>query len=198
MRPRSALEKIKKLLKKPKFTSKEAQAYGVNAATIAYYIRAGEVVRIGRGIYRGAIAPTTEDFRWEDLIEAVQKTKGGVVCLTSALALYNMTEEIPRQFWIAIDHSTRHRASSSTKIIRMRNLDLGKTTLNVGGVSIAIFDRERTIIDSFKYLSKETAIKALKMALTKKGKEKLDFERLSQYSHQLRINIQPYILAVTT
>lgn len=70
--------------------------------------------------------------------------------------------------------------------------------MDVGGVSVTIFDRERTIVDSFKYLSKETAIKALKIALTKKGKEKLDFEKLSQYSHQLRVNIHPYLLAVTT
>lgn len=37
-----------------------------------------------------------------------------------------------------------------------------------------IFGRERTIIDSFRLLSQETAIKALKMALSSKSGVRLD------------------------
>lgn len=198
MRNRVGIQKIAELLKRPSFTSKDAKSLGVSAATLAYYVKAGDLVRIGHGVYRGNKAPVTEEFRWEDLIDAVQRTKGGIICLTSALALYGMTEEIPRQHWIAIDHKTRHRSNSSTKVIRMRNLSLGKTAKNVGGISVAIFDRERTIVDAFKYLSRETAVKALKIAVTKKGAEKLSFEKLNQYAYQLKVDMHPYVVAVTT
>lgn len=30
---------------------------------------------------------------------------------------------------------------------------MGKTKFDLGGISIPIFDRERTIVDSFRYLS---------------------------------------------
>ena len=37
--------------------------------------------------------------------------------------------------------------------------------MNLHGIRIPIYDRERTIIDAFRLLSRETAIKALKFAL---------------------------------
>jgi len=102
----------------------------------------GEIERIGHGAYRGTHAPKIQDFRWADLVEAVRLAKDGVVCLTSALAIYELTEEIPRQHWIAIRHETGHRAEPSTKVVRMRNIELGKTTTKLGNVTIPIFDRE--------------------------------------------------------
>ena len=94
MRSKEALNKIATLLNQPSFTSKEAQGCGVNAATLAHYVKSGELIRIGHGTYRKAAHDVVDDFRWEDLVEAVQKTKG-TVCLISALSLYEMTEEIP-------------------------------------------------------------------------------------------------------
>jgi predicted transcriptional regulator of viral defense system len=68
------------------------------------------------------------------------------------LAVYGLTEEIPRLHWIAVDHSTRHRADSSVKVVRMQNLMLGQTTIELGNVQLPIFDRERTIVDAFRAL----------------------------------------------
>lgn len=197
MRPAKALARLVPLLEVPAFTTKEARKYGVSSASLAHYIKRGDIQRIGHGVYRGAQAPTTDDFRWEDLVEAVQRTRGGVVCLTSALALYELTEEIPRQHWIAIRNETVHRGGPGTKVVRMRNMKLGKTKIGLGGVSIPIFDRERTVVDAFRYLSRETALKALKLALTKPKGEKVDPEKLRRYAKALRVKIEPYILAVT-
>lgn len=103
-----------------------------------------------------------DDFRYEDLVMTLRKIQGGVIRLISALTLYEITEELPRKHWIAIRNSTRHRATPDTRIVRMRNLTLGITEINIGGAQCRIFDRERTIVDSFRYLSIETALKALK------------------------------------
>ena len=143
MKPKNALEKLKPLLRAPSFTSGEARIRGVSSSTLAYYVKQKELTRIGHGIYRGTNAPTPTDFRWEDLIEAMQRVKEGVICLTSALSLYHLTEEMPSQHWIAIRNETIHRALPTTKIVRMRNLMLGKTTIKVGNVTLPIFDRAR-------------------------------------------------------
>lgn len=124
-------------------------ARDVSASTVAYYVAVGDLVRIGRGIYKAKNAPTTSEFQWEDLVE-VQQAQGGVVCLISALALYDLTEEVPRQHWIAVLNETTRRHPGSSKIVRMRNMVLGRTTKKVGGIEIPIFDRERTIVDSFR------------------------------------------------
>ena len=197
MKPKNALDKLKPLLLAPSFKSKEAQVCGVSSSTLAYYVKQNELTRIGHGIYRGANAPMPTDFRWEDLIEAMQRVKEGVICLTSALSLYHLTEEIPSQHWIAIRNETIHRAMPTTKVVRMRNLTLGKTTINIGNVTLPIFDRERTIVDAFRYLGRETALKALKIALTKRGAEKINVEQIRKYAKKLRIKIEPFLIAMT-
>ncbi len=193
------LNVIQNLLKLSSFTAEEAKKMGVSPAHLAYYVKKGEIRRLGRGIYQSTkYIYSDENFRWEDLIEAVNGIPGGVVCLISALALYDITEQITRQYWIAVPHSTSIKRSGLFRIVRFRNMELGNTTIDQGGVQIPIFDRERTIIDSFRLLSREVAIKALKMALAKKGKEKLDLNKLHKYAKKLKYNILPYLLTATT
>lgn len=197
MKPKNALEKIETLLSAINFTTKEAKQCGVSAETLAYYVKAGEIERLGRGLYRGIHAPTMQSFRWEDLVTAVRSIENGTICLTSALAFYELTEEIPRQHWIAISHGTSHHASSMVKIIRMRNHTLGKTVIDIDGAVVSIFDRERTILDSFRYLSKETALKALKTGLEQPREKRIDINKLRTYAKKMKINIDPYLLALT-
>jgi predicted transcriptional regulator of viral defense system len=197
MKPKNALYNLKSLLYASSFTSEEARLRGVSSSTLAYYVKQNELIRIGHGIYRGTNAPLTDDFRWEDLIEAMQRVKEGVICLTSALSLYHLTEEMPSQHWIAIRNETVHRAMPSTKVVRMRNLTLGRTTVKVGNIILPIFDRERTILDAFRYLGRETALKALKIALTKRSSEKIDIDKIRQYAKKLRIKIEPFLIAMT-
>ncbi|OGT64074.1 MAG: hypothetical protein A3J38_00505 [Gammaproteobacteria bacterium RIFCSPHIGHO2_12_FULL_45_9] len=90
-----------------------------------------------------------------------------------------------------------HRAMPTTKVVRMRNLTLGKTTIKIGNVTLPIFDRERTIVDAFRYLGRETALKALKIALAKRGAEKVDIEKIRKYAKILRVKIEPYLIAMT-
>src|SRR5689334_21675239 len=122
MKQKNALQKLKPLLRTQSFTSLDARLRGVSSSTLAYYVKQNELIRIGHGIYRGANTPVAGDVRWEDLIEAMQRVKEGVVCLTSALSLYRLTEEMPSQHWIAIRNETIHRALPTTKVVRMRNL----------------------------------------------------------------------------
>jgi predicted transcriptional regulator of viral defense system len=197
MKPKNTLQKLQPLLNKPSFTSTEARAYGVSSATIAYYVKKNELKRIGHGIYRSAATPSVVDFRWEELIEASQRVKDGVICLATALSIYHLTEDMPSQLWIAIRKDTRHRTMHNTKVVRMRNLSLGKTSIKVDNFSLPIFDRERTIVDAFRYLGKEIALKSLKMALKMKGKERIDITKMQKYAKTLHVNIEPFLIALT-
>ena len=185
------------LISKPIFTSKEAKALGIHPALLSYYAKKGIIKRLSRGVYQGTEYPPSS-FQWIDLIEAVCGTRSGVICLVSALAVYGLTDEIPRQHWIGVRHGTDAVGGPQLKVIRFRNLELGKTTIELDGVTVPIFDRERTIVDAFRLLSKETAIKALKMALTQSGQYRLDLIKLQEYAKKLRVNIDPYLITVTT
>lgn len=198
MRPATCLIILTPLLRKPSFTSKEARALGVPSSVLSHYVKAGKLKRIGRGLYQGTNYDNPSPTRWNDLAEAVHSISGGVACLISALAIYDLTEELPRQHWVGIRHGTTARTTRQIKIVRFRNLELGKTKIEIEGVSIPIFDRERTIVDAFRLLSRETAIKALKDAIAKGGKNRLNLVKLEAYAKKLRFNITPYLLSVTT
>jgi len=199
MKKSKALTTIHQLLTRPSFTAAEAKELGVSPALLGYYVKTRQIRRLGRGIYQGEeYRRSSENFRWEDLIDAVHSVPGGVICLISALAIYEITDEIPRQYWIAVSHSTSIDRDNSVKIVRLRNMNLGKTTIDLGGVHIPIFDRERTIVDAFRLLSQETAIKALKMALSSKSSVRLNLRKLQAYARELRVHISPYLISVTT
>jgi predicted transcriptional regulator of viral defense system len=198
MRPQACLQLLTPLLNQPSFTSKEAKMLGIPAAVLSYYVKAGKLKRIRRGVYQAIDYQNSEAFRWGDLIEVVHSINDGVVCLISALAVYDLTEEIPRQHWIGIRHGTSARSSRQIKIVRFRDLDLGRIEIELEGAHIPIFDRERTIVDAFRLLSRETAIKALKFAVAKGGKNRIDLIKLEAYAKKLQIDIAPYLMSITT
>lgn len=191
-------KKLKQLLRKPLFHAWEVEQKGVHTSLLSYYTKKGLIERFNHGIYRSKEAVLNVDFQWEDLILTVKSIPEGIICLTSALALYDLTEEIPRFHWVAIPNSSRAPKRKGVKIVRMRNCKLGKTKIKVGKETITIFNRERTIIDSFRFLGKETAIKALRESLKIRGKNRIDLKKIQFYSKKLRYNIDPYILTITT
>lgn len=198
MRPQACLKLLIPLLSQPFFTSKEAKILGVPSSVLSHYVKVGKLRRIRRGVYQAIDYQNPEAFRWLDLIEAAHSINGGVICLISALAVYDLTEEIPRQHWIGIRHGTSARSSRQLKIVRFRDLNLGKVEIDLEGARIPIFDRERTIIDAFRLLSRETAIKALKSAVAQGGKNRIDLIKLEAYAKKLQFDISPYLLSITT
>ena len=189
---------LKDLFARPVFYAAEAREAGIHPSRLSYYVKTNRIERIGHGVYRGVESFVDADFQWEDLIIIAKSIPRGIVCLVSALALYELTDEMPREHWIAVPHSTTAPKREHTRIVRMRDMKTGKTLYPIGRETVAIFDRERTIIDAFRYLSKEIAIKALKAAVSGKASSKLDIKKLQQYARQFGLNLEPYILTVTT
>jgi hypothetical protein len=79
----------------------------------------------------------------------------------------------------------------------MRNIALGKTKLKLGEYNVQIFDRERCVIDAFRYFSIEIALKALQKYLRSR-EHKPQLEKLTDYAQILHVDLTPYILAYTT
>ena len=194
----SALNKLQKILKEPSFTASEARAAGVSPSLLAYYVKKDKIEKLSRGVYRGKESERKEvPFEWDDLISTARSIPNGKICLISALALYDLTDEIPRQFWIAIPHQQFAPRRPKAKIIRMRDVKTGSARLKLGDVTVRIFDKERTVVDSFRFLAPETAIKALKEYLSgKHGKPNLI--KLRQYSRKLKVPIEKYVEVLTT
>jgi len=189
--------RLQALLKKPFFTGREAKDYGINSSRLTYYVKKGVLERVSRGVYRNPRAENDAPYEWQDLLEASQSIPDGTICLISALNYYGMTVEVQRKFWIAIPHSAGALKRSNAKIIRMRNLDLGRLPLKLGPYRTFIFDRERCVIDAFRYLPRESAVRILREYLKTTKERKPDLPKLGKYGKALRVEISPYIEALT-
>ncbi|HAU1477169.1 hypothetical protein SFB61_15610 [Legionella pneumophila] len=194
MKTHTKLANIESLLEKPVFTSKEANELGVSPSLLCYYMQKDLIQRVNKGLYQAVSVKKEFDFKWEDLIFTVKSISQGVICLVSALAIYELTDEMPRKHWIAVPHSTTKPIRTNTIIKRMRDVSTGLTSWDVDGESLPIFDMERTIIDAFRFLSKEIALKALQIGLREKN---IDSRKLQKYAKKLRVDITPYLLAMT-
>ncbi len=189
---------IAPFLKKPIFKASEARSKGIPTRMLAHFCKKGLIERVSRGLYRVVGASSNIGLDFEELVLTASSIPRGIICLISALCYYNLTDQIMREYWIAIPNTDKSPKRPHTRIVRMRNMNLGKTTAKIGKYKVKIFDRERTIIDAFRYLSHEVAIKALQAYLKPSLHRKVDLQKLSRYAKTLRININSYVMALTT
>jgi predicted transcriptional regulator of viral defense system len=197
MKPSKYTTQLQTLSQKPVFTAAEGRLAGIPSRMLSYFCSRGWIERVSRGIYKIKKISFDHDFEWEDLALTAMTIPSGTICLISALCYYDLTDEIMRQFWIAVPHSTTSPERENTRIVRMRNTTLGQTTAKIENNDLKIFDRERTIIDAFRYLDKEIALKALQAYLKPTGKTKPDLKKLMKYAKVLRVDLTPYIMAFT-
>ena len=93
--------------------------------------------RIARGIYLPAEASAAD---W-DQIEAATRRPDATICLISALAHYDLTDEIPRALDVAIPRGSRTPAS--TGAIAWHQFD--RATFEIGREQITIPGSDQTI-----------------------------------------------------
>ncbi|MGC1878377.1 MAG: type IV toxin-antitoxin system AbiEi family antitoxin domain-containing protein [Rhabdochlamydiaceae bacterium] len=190
-------DKLEPLLIRPFFTLEEAENEGIPRHVIIYLAKKGILEKLYPGVYRSSGYEPKVEFGWENLALIAASIPEGVICLISALCYYGLTDQIMREAWIAIPHKQRVPKRPNAHIVRMRNTELGKEKIAMGEYAVHIFNRERTIVDAFRYLSKEIALKALKQYFTT-ADNRPNLKQLVKYAKALRINITPYVLSYTT
>ncbi|MCH9627465.1 MAG: hypothetical protein S4CHLAM2_11050 [Chlamydiales bacterium] len=197
MRRSKYLEKLELFANVPLFTPTEAAKQGVPRHALAYLVKKGILERIYPGAYRFSHYEPEVEFQWENLALVAASIPKGVICLISALSYHDLTDQVMREIWIAVPHKSYPSKRPNTRIVRMRNTELGKIEITMGEYKVHIFDRERCIVDAFRYLSKEIAIKAIQRYF-QSAKLKSNPKKLGVYAKILRVNITPYILSYTT
>lgn len=142
---------------------------GFHADSLASLEKEGKVEKIGRGLYR-LIDHSIED--QPDLVMATLQAPRGVICLITALAFHEATDEIPRQIDIAIPRLTHANKIKYPPVKFYRfskpSWEAGIEEHMVDGHKIRIYSLAKTIADCFKFRSKvgiDVARAALKTAL---------------------------------
>jgi predicted transcriptional regulator of viral defense system len=130
----------------------ELRAAGATAAAVSRMERAGEIVRLGRGLYQLPDAPMSVH---HSLVTAAKRVPKGVVCLASALAFHGLTDQLPRQVWLAVSTAdwARRATQPQLRVIQMadRFLATDIDTHLIDGVPVRIFSVARTVADCFRH-----------------------------------------------
>ncbi|GAB3998621.1 hypothetical protein GCM10029992_24930 [Glycomyces albus] len=90
------------------FTLLEVIAAGGSRRAVYSWRDSGKVVQISRGVYRKADAAETA---YLDVLAAAMRAPRGVVCLVSALALHELTDDIPPAVQLAVPRVSIRRVS---------------------------------------------------------------------------------------
>lgn len=163
-------------------------AAGIKAADIVNLCNSGTLSRVRHGYYE---LTEKSDVSEERLLAAL--IPQGIVCVESALFHYGYSDFAPRKWSIAVPRSMS-RTKFNVDVLTLQPYyvkeelyDLGKTTDDFNGVSLPVYDRERTICDCFKYrarLDNEIFNKALNAYANDTGK---NLRNLSAYAKKLRV-----------
>lgn len=88
------------------FTDRQAGAAGLTRALRDRMVEDGALIRFSRGLYRRTDIGAAD----LDLIEAALRSPLATICLTSALALHELTDEIPAALDLALPRRKWHPA----------------------------------------------------------------------------------------
>lgn len=184
-------ENVINRLNKAIITTRDARRVHVSSSSLSRLASSGVISRVARGVYLNTRATEQIPIHIEDLISSVKSVRYGAICLISALSYYKLTNEIPRENWISIPQNFNPRKRRNIRFVKLPDYKLGLKLLRIKGVTVKIYDEEMTIVDSFKYLSFETAIEALENYFRKKRNP--DIEKLKKYSKERSIDISRYL-----
>lgn len=163
-------------------------AAGMKNYEVAALCKEGFLKRIRRGYYQ---LPQSNQVTEEQLIQELLPQ--GIVCVESALFHYGYSDFAPREWSVAVPRT----ASRSVKKIEEFPIKayyiqkafflIGKCADNFNGVELAVYDRERTICDCFKYRTKldnETFNKAVNAYAADENK---NLANLSKYAKEMKL-----------
>src|SRR5437588_7544465 len=140
MRQSKYLKQLEQFHQVPFFTAKEAERQDIPRHALAYLVKKGSLVKVYPGAYRFPEYEPEVEFQWENLALVAASIPDGVICLISALCYYDLTDQVMREIWIAIPHKSHPPKRPNTRIVRMRNIDLGKIQVTLGEYTVQIFD----------------------------------------------------------
>ena len=163
-------------------------ASGIKNYEVAALCKKGFIERIRRGFYQ---LPHSNQITEEQLIQELLPQ--GVVCVESALFHYGYSDFAPREWSVAVPRTAFRSVKKIEEFpikayyIQKGFLTIGKSVDSFNGVELAVYDRERTICDCFKYRTKldnETFNKAVN-AYADDGNKNL--ANLSKYAKEMKL-----------
>lgn len=159
----------------PTFSHAQARAAGISDRQLYTLRDAGVLHQLGRGLFRDGNAAIDADL---DLVEIAFRARRATLCLTSALARHDLTDDIPARIDIALPRGQRRPAAAAPvrwHAFAAETFVLGRTEVPLTReLTIGLYGPERCIVDAFRLRHQEgpeTANEALRRWLRRRGSQ---------------------------
>jgi predicted transcriptional regulator of viral defense system len=136
----------------PVFRAREAVGAGISWRDLYEARDTGVVIELSRGLYQLRESAGLDQI---DFVAVCARAPRGMICLRSALAYWDLSDEIPDRVDLAVPSGT-HRPRidhppTCVHVFLATTFDLGKIRVeDRHGVGFAITDIERTVVDCFR------------------------------------------------
>ncbi len=177
----------------------DLKASGVHTSTVRKAVQNGLLEKLKPGLYRWIDKPMTSHQGFVEITLVVPKA---VICLHSALAYYELTLTQPSTIMAAIPRETKPPKKfyppADIFYFSEHLYVLGVNTVDAEAGKFKIYDREKTIIDCFRYrkkLGEDVAVEGIRNYLKGRQPNLNKLFNYAQKSHMERI-IKPYVQAL--
>ena len=180
-------------------TAREIVAAGIHRQALTRLVEAGQLQRVGRGLYRLPEYLCTEH---HGLVLASAAVPQGAICLLSALQFHGIGTQLPVDVWIAIDRRA-HRPSPRyppLRVVRYTGTALteGIESHRIEGQTVRVYNVAKTLADCFKYRNKigiDVALEALRESWHDR---RFTMAALDHYARICRVQrvMRPYLEAL--
>jgi predicted transcriptional regulator of viral defense system len=131
------------------FTTADARRVGVHPRELYRWRDSGRTVELSRGVFRRADAPTPT---YPDFLAVARRAPLAVVCLASAAAVWDLTDELPQAVHIAVPRGTRPPRITFPPVEVSRfdaaTFELGLSEIEAAeGEPVRIYSPARTTVD---------------------------------------------------
>ncbi|MCD4693633.1 MAG: type IV toxin-antitoxin system AbiEi family antitoxin domain-containing protein [Calditrichales bacterium] len=177
---------------------KDLKAAGIHTSTIRKLIQQGTIVKIKPGLYKLSDLPQVENQGMIDIYMAMPKA---VVCLTSALAYYELTTFLPGIITISLPRDEKPVKLSYPPqqifYFSYKNYIMGIKKIKTESGYFNIYEKEKTIADCFRYRNKMGLDIALEGLNNYLSKPEYDINKLTEYARKGRMykTMKPYMEA---
>jgi predicted transcriptional regulator of viral defense system len=168
----SSMQLLHRHFEERPFRVSEAIAAGVSNTTLHRLRQSGELVAAGRGVLQ---LPAGGMGMLSGLAVVSARAPGATICLNSALAFWDLTDEIPRKIHIAVPRGAHrpHIDRPPTKVhvfnARTYEIDRQRARTDVGE-PFWIYSPERSVVDAMRmgrWVGHDVALHALRRYLAR-------------------------------
>lgn len=179
--------------------TREALALGIHPRTLYRLRDAGVLEQVVRGVYSlGSMTSLTHP----DLVTVALRVPRAVVCLVSALAYHDATDEVPHEVQIALPRGTRtpRLEFPPVRVFRFSGdaLTEGLQDICIDGVNVRMYDLPKTVTDCFRFRNRiglDVAVDAMRQAVREKGVRPSEILRYARMCRMERVML-PYLEAI--